>query len=142
MQHLDIKRNFLSAFYLYDNDTMTTSAILPKEVRGSLPLEVSHGIFFRLKTFVSYKFSQGLSDLRWISFLAWTKITKPNMKNEIERLLNILNQNNIWCFKFILIAIKLFFLFYLQKAKHHHDIIFWYGLYDCGHFWMKLLLEK
>ena len=43
---------------------MTTSAILPKEVRGSLPLEVSHGIFFRLKTFVSYKFSQGLSDLR------------------------------------------------------------------------------
>lgn len=43
---------------------MTTSAILPKEVQGSLPLEVSRGIFFRLKTFVSYKFPQGLSDLR------------------------------------------------------------------------------
>ena len=43
---------------------MTTSAILPKEEQGSLPLEVSHGIFFRLKTFVSYKFPQGLLDLR------------------------------------------------------------------------------
>ena len=87
-----------------------------------------------------YRFWHGLKQRNQIWKMKYR--LSISVLNVILSALDILNQNIIWCFKFILIAIKLFFLFYLQKAKHHHDIIFWYGLYDCGHFWMKLLLEK